>query len=63
VKFLRGCETGGMELENFSAYVRGWMERRRLREQVLARLQATIRKGVRLGDDYITLGTEQCLSR
>ena len=42
VKFLRGCETGGMELENFPAYVRGWMERRRFREQVLARLLATI---------------------
>jgi hypothetical protein len=31
-----------MELENFPAYVRGWMERRRFREQVLARLLATI---------------------
>jgi predicted metal-binding protein len=27
VKFLRGCEAGGMKLENCPAYVREWMDR------------------------------------
>jgi hypothetical protein len=27
VKFLRGCEAGGMRLENCPAYVREWMDR------------------------------------
>jgi hypothetical protein len=27
VRFLRGCEEGGMSLENCPAYVREWMDR------------------------------------
>jgi predicted metal-binding protein len=27
VKFLMGCEAGGMKLENCPAYVREWMDR------------------------------------
>jgi predicted metal-binding protein len=27
VRFLRGCETDGMKLENCPAYVRDWMDR------------------------------------
>ncbi len=27
VRFLRGCETNGMKLENCPAYVREWMDR------------------------------------
>ena len=62
MNFLRGAngrhETG--ELSGISTRMDG--QRRRLRQQVLARLQAVIEKGVRFGNDYITLGTEQCLS-
>jgi predicted metal-binding protein len=29
VRFLRGCEAEGMQLENCPAYVRDWMDRER----------------------------------